>query len=132
MLDDKTLQLAQGPNFASLATIMPDGSLQVHVMWVDADEDHILINTEVHRRKFKNMMANPTTTVLIVHRNDPWSYVEVRGEVAGTVTGTEARSHIDALSHKYLGVDTYPRPITSERVIVKIKPERIVAFPPSG
>ena len=131
MLDERARKLAQGPNFASLATIMPDGTLQVHVMWVDADEEHILINTEVHRRKFKNMMANPTVTVLIVHRNDPWSYVEVRGEVTGTVTGPAARSHIDALSHKYLAVDEYPRPITSERVICKITPTRIVKFPPS-
>lgn len=131
MLDERARKLAQGPNFASLATIMPDGTLQVHVMWVDADEEHILINTEVHRRKFKNMMANPTVTVLIVHRNDPWSYVEVRGEVTDTVTGPVARSHIDALSHKYLAVDEYPRPITSERVICKITPTRIVKFPPS-
>ena len=57
MLDEKTLELARGPNFASLATVMPDGTLQVHVMWVDADDDHILINTEVHRRKFKKARA---------------------------------------------------------------------------
>ena len=131
MLDDQTLRLARGPNFASLATVMPDGTLQVHVMWVDADEDHILINTEVHRRKFKNMVANPTVTVLIVHRDDPWSYVEVRGEVTDTVTGPVARSHIDALANKYLGVDEYPQPIISERVICKIVPRRVVKFPPS-
>ena len=130
MLDDKTLRLARGPNFASLATLMPDGTPQVHVMWVDADDHHVLINTEVHRRKFKNMMANPKATVLIVHRDDPWSFVEVRGEVAETVTGPSARAHIDSLAHKYLGVDLYPNPITSERVIVKIAPKRIFRFPP--
>ena len=131
MLDDKTLRLARGPNFASLATLMPDGAPQVHVMWVDADDDHVLINTEVHRRKFKNMMANPKATVLIVHRDDPWSFVEVRGDVVETVTGPSALDHIDALAHKYLGVDSYANPITSERVIVKIAPKRIFIFPPS-
>jgi len=132
MLDDKTIELARrGANFASLATLMPDGTPQVHVMWVDADDDHILINTEVHRRKFKNIMEDPKATVLIVHRDNPWFYVEVRGEVAGTITGSVARSHIDALAHKYMGVDEYPKPITSERVIVKIKPTRVVHFPPS-
>lgn len=131
MLDNKILGLARGANFASLATLMPDGTPQVHVMWVDADDEHILINTEVHRRKFKNMMANPIATVLIVHRDNPWLYVEVRGEVVGTVTGPVARSHIDALARKYMDVDEYPRPIVSERVILKIKPKRIVTFPPS-
>ena len=125
MLDDLTLRLARGPNFASLATLMPDGSPQVHVMWVDADDRHILINTEVHRRKFKNMTANPLATVLIVDRDDPWTYSEVRGVVVETVTGPEARSHIDALTHKYLGLDNYPQPITSERAIVKIAPRRV-------
>ncbi len=125
MLDDLTLRLARGPNFASLATLMPDGSPQVHVMWVDADDRHILINTEVHRRKFKNMTANPLATVLIVDRGDPWTYSEVRGVVVETVTGPEARSHIDALTHKYLGLDNYPQPITSERAIVKIAPKRV-------
>ncbi len=131
MLDDRTIGLARGANFASLATVMPDGSLQVHVMWVDADNDHLLINTEVHRQKYKNLVDDPKVTLLIVHRDNPWCYVEVRGEAVEMVTGPVARSHIDALAHKYMGVDTYPRPIVSERVIVKIAPRRVVHFPPS-
>ncbi len=125
MLDELTLRLARGPNFASLATLMPDGSPQVHVMWVDTDGDRILVNTEVHRRKFKNIAANPLATVLILDRGDPWTYSEVRGEVVETVTGPEARAHIDALTRKYLGLDDYPNPITSERAILKIAPRRV-------
>ena len=125
MLDDLARELASGPNFASLATILPDGTPQGHLMWVDTDGENILINTETHRRKFKNMTANPAATVLIVHRDNPWRYAEVRGEVAGTVTGPEARAHIDELARKYLGVDEYPNPIQSERVIVKIAPRRV-------
>lgn len=125
MLDELTLRLARGPNFASLATLMPDGSPQVHVMWVDTDGERILVNTEVHRRKFKNIAANPLATVLIIDRGDPWTYSEVRGEVVETVTGPEARAHIDALTRKYLGLDDYPNPITSERAILKIAPRRV-------
>lgn len=130
MLDDKTRGLASGPNFASLATILPDGTPQVHLMWVDTDGEHILINTETHRRKFRNLRANPAATVLIVDRDNPWNYAEVRGRVADTVTGPEARAHIDTLANKYLGVDEYPNPIVSERVIVKIAPVRVFTFPP--
>ena len=125
MLDELTLRLARGPNFASLATLMPDGSPQVHVMWVDTDGERILVNTEVHRRKFKNIAANPLATVLILDRGDPWTYSEVRGEVVETVTGPEARAHIDALTRKYLGLDDYPNPITSERAILKVAPRRV-------
>ena len=130
MLDDNVRRLATGANFASLATVMPSGDLQVQVMWVDCDEDHILVNTEVHRRKFLNLTADPRATVLIVNRDDPWDYVEVRGRVAETVTGPAARAHIDKLAHKYFGKETYPNPIVSERVIVKVAPTRVFKFPP--
>ncbi|MDE0138913.1 MAG: TIGR03618 family F420-dependent PPOX class oxidoreductase [bacterium] len=130
MLDKRVLRLARGANYASLATMMPDGSVQVHLMWVDADDEHILINTEVHRPKFRNMMADPRVTVLIPDGGNPFHFAEVRGVVVDTVTGADARSHIDALAHKYLGVDEYPNPITSERAIVKIAPERVLVFPP--
>ena len=130
MLDKRVLRLARGANYASLATVMPDGSVQVHLMWVDADDEHILINTETHRPKYRNMMANPRATVMIPEWGNPWHFAEVRGEVVETVTGAEARSHIDALAHKYMGVGEYPNPITSERVIVKIAPERVLVFPP--
>ncbi len=130
MLDDKTLELAKGPNFAVLATLMPDGVPQVHVMWVDTDKDHILINTEVHRAKFRNLMANPTATITIMSRDNPYEFVEVRGKVVESVTGPTARSHIDALALKYMGLEEYPNPITSERVILKIRPNRIFGYLP--
>jgi len=39
------------------------------------------------------------------------------------VEGDEARSHIDKLSQKYLGISDYPNPIVSPRVILKIAPD---------
>ncbi len=130
MLDARALRLAQGPNYASLATVMPDGTVQVHLMWVDSDGDDLLINTETHRAKFPNLTSGRPVTVLIPDREDPFHFAEIRGEVTGIVTGDEARTHIDALAHKYLGVDAYPNPIVSERVIVKIAPRRVLVYPP--
>ena len=128
MLSDNTLSLAQGPNFAVLTTLMPDGVPQSHVMWVDADDSHILVNTEIHRRKYKNVMENPIATVTIIDRENPFSFVEVRGKVVETVGGQEARDHIDKLSLKYLG-KVYGNQIQSERVILKIAPDREFEFP---
>ena len=42
------------------------------------------------------------------------------------VRGREARDHIDAMAKKYLGKDDYPNPIQSERVILKVRPQRVV------
>lgn len=125
MLHPKTRDLAAGPNIGVLTTLLHDGSSQTHVMWVDADEDHLLLNTEVHRAKFKNMERDPRVAVTIVDRHDMYSYVEVRGEVVETIRGPEARAHIDQLSRKYFGRD-YGNPITSERVIIRIRPDREV------
>jgi PPOX class probable F420-dependent enzyme len=123
MLEPAIRDLARDKNFAALSVRMPNGQIGTHVMWVDADDEHVLINTEIHRAKFKGMQAEPNVTVMIWKRDDPYSYAEVRGVVSGTVGGQEARDHIDALSQKYNG-KPYPNEITSERVIVKITPER--------
>ena len=96
-----------------------------HVMWVDADEDHVLINTEVHRAKFRAVARDPRVTVTIWQRDDPYTYAEVRGQVVETVRGPEARTHIDSLSRKYRGTDYDDATITSERVILRIAPETV-------
>jgi PPOX class probable F420-dependent enzyme len=115
--------MATAENFAALTTLFSDGHPQTQVMWVDADDEHLLINTEVHRQKFKNVERDPRVTVLIWDRESPYRYVEVRGEVVETVTGEEARAHIETCSQRYLG-RPYPNPIESERVILRIRADR--------
>ena len=132
MLDDKARELLAGKNFAVLSTKIGDGSIQSHPMWCDVDGDYVLVNTEVHRAKFKNVERDPRVTVLVQKTGDPWTWSEVRGKVVETITGPEARSHIDRLAKKYLDKDDYPNPIQSERVILKISPERVLSFPPGS
>jgi PPOX class probable F420-dependent enzyme len=116
-------ELAQAANFAALTVNLPSGRAMTHVMWVDADDDHILINTEVHRAKFKAVDRDPRVTVMVWVKDDPYSYAEVRGLVVETVRGPEARAHIDALSQKYRGRVYDPSIIKSERVILRIAPD---------
>ena len=129
-LHPRVKELASGKNFAALTTIMPDGHPQTQVMWVDAEGDHLLINPEVHRQKFKNVERDPRVTITIWEKDDPYSFVEVRGEVVEKAKGPEAREHIDQLSHKYHG-RPYGTPIRSERVVLRIAPLRQVIRTPS-
>lgn len=124
-LDPRARELAQAPNFATLSVILRSGRPMTHVMWVDADEDHVLINTEVHRAKFRAVERDPRVTVTIWQRDDPYTYAEVRGRVVATIRGQEARAHIDSLSRKYRGKDYDDSAITSERVILWIAPETV-------
>ena len=124
-LDPTVRELAQAPNFATLSVILRSGRPMTHVMWVDADEDHVLINTEAHRAKFRAVERDPRVTVTIWQRDDPYTYAEVRGQVVATIRGQEARAHIDSLSRKYRGKDYDDAAITSERVILRIAPETV-------
>lgn len=122
MLDEHTRALAKGRNFASLTTLRKDGSPTAQVMWVDCDEEHILINTEVHRLKYRHMRRDPRVVVLIIDQANPYSYAEVRGEVVEFILGDRARAHIDELSERYFGRPYIAEQIESERVICKIRP----------
>ena len=116
---------ATAKNFATISTLAADGSPRTHVMWVDADDEHLLINTEVHRAKFKDLERDPRVTVTVINAENPYQFIEARGRVSGIVRGPEARDHIDALARRYTDADAYQGTITSERVIVRITPEKV-------
>lgn len=123
MLDEAIRKLAAGRNIAAVTTLLPDGTPMTQPVWVDADDDHLLLNTEVHRQKFRNVQRDPRVTVAIWDSADPYFYVEVRGDVVEVVRGPEARAHIDQLARKYTGGD-YAGTVHSERVILKVAPTR--------
>ena len=71
-----------------------------------------------------NVVRDPRITVLI-HGDDPQDWAEIRGHVAATVGGDEARRHIDELARKYTGQD-YAAPIGPHgRVILKIAADKV-------
>ncbi len=125
MLDEAAKMLAQGRNFAALTTLFPDGRPQTQVMWVHADDDHVLINTEVHRAKFKNTSNDPRVTVTVMDAENPYHYVEVRGHVAEFVRGDEALENYQLLRQKYRSKN-YSKAIEGERVILKIEVEQAI------
>jgi PPOX class probable F420-dependent enzyme len=126
MLAEKVINFARNKNFATVTTLGPDGTPMTQPMWVDTDGENLVLNTETGRQKFVNIQRDPRVTVTIIDSDNPYEYVEVRGKVIDTKTGPEARNHIDQLAKKYMGVDEYPLPIQTERVIVKVAPDRQV------
>lgn len=124
-IDDDLKTMATGRNFAALTTLLSGGQPQTQMMWVDADDDHVMVNTETHRQKYQNVTGDPRVTITIWDVNNPYRYVEVRGKVVEEVKGDEAWAHINSCSRRYTGND-YGNPVVSERVILKIDPERVV------
>ena len=130
-LPEAAQKLLREPNFAHLATLMPDGSPQVTAVWVDFDGKHILVNTAEGRQKPKNVRRDPRVAIEVVGRDDPYRMVTVRGRVVD-ITSEGADEHIDKLAKKYLGQDRYPfRARGERRIILKIEPEWVTASPPA-
>jgi PPOX class probable F420-dependent enzyme len=135
-ITEPVAKLLQDKNFASLSTLMSDGSPQVTPTWVDVDiEDNvILINTTEGRLKSKNISRDPRVALSITDRFNPYNMVTIKGKVISQ-TNQGADEHIDKLAKKYLDVDRYPRVLESlrppdeKRIILKIKPEKIFHFP---
>ena len=119
-----TVELAQGPNFEAITTVLPSGNLQTQYIWVGTDGECVVVNTKVHRQKYKNVESDPRVTLTIRDEQNPYRYAEVRGQVVETAGGQEARDHIDELSQKYTGGDYPPGNIVSEWVMLWIVPNR--------
>jgi len=126
-LDDPNIRkLFESKNFVFLSSLMKDGSPQVTPTWVDIENGYILVNTAIGRIKQKNISRDPRVALAIAEQNNPYDMVTIRGEVIEQITGVSAEEHIDKLAKKYIGRDKFPnRSPGEERIILKIKPERI-------
>lgn len=133
-IPDSHKDLLEKPVFVTFVTVMPDGQPQASVVWCDFDGEYVFLNTARHRQKDKNLTARPMATVLAVDPQNPYRYLEVRGQVA-EVTEEGGVDHIDKLAQQYTGKQKYygdfaPAEFADQetRVIYKIKPTKVVAF----
>ena len=116
-------RLLEGVNYAHLATLMADGGPKVEPVWVTLEDGLILVATDAKSIKAVNVERDARVALSITSFDDPYDQLLVRGRVTEEVRGEAARANIDELSQKYTG-QPYTNPVTSERVILKISPER--------
>jgi PPOX class probable F420-dependent enzyme len=122
-LDDKARQLVDGRNFATIATLNPDGSPQTSVIWVGLDGDTVVFSTTASRRKTRNILRDPRVSLTVVDVTDPYRAVELRGKAE--VSDDESLAVANQLSHKYLGVDKPAEPPSVRRVVVRVTVEKV-------
>jgi PPOX class probable F420-dependent enzyme len=126
--DDLKQYLDDSPVFATVATIQPDGSPQLSVVWIKRDGDDVLISTTIGRRKETNLRRDPRVTVMINPPHAPYTYAEIRG--TATLTTEGGQELINELSRKYTGKDYADfNPAwkdDAERVVVRITPRKVV------
>ncbi len=121
-------RLFEKPNFAHIATLMPDGSPQVTAVWVDMDGNQILVNTAEGRVKPRNVRRDPRVAISVTDQANPYSAAFVRGRVV-EVTREGAEDLIDKLAQKYIGQERYPwRRAGERRVTLVIEPEHVASM----
>ncbi len=124
-IQGRSRELIADKNFATVATLNADGTPHLVPVWVDADDEHVLLNSARGRVWPRNAERDPRVTLTVQNLQNPYEYTTVRGRVV-EVTEDGADAHIDALAKKYLGQDTYPfRAPGERRVILKVEPERV-------
>jgi PPOX class probable F420-dependent enzyme len=127
-IPESHLELFERPVIGNLASLLPDGLIQVNPVWVDYDGTYVRFNSAQGRQKDKNLKKNAIATMLLVDPENPYFWVEIRGRVV-EITTEGADAQIDSLAKKYLGADSYPwRKPEEVRLTYKIQPERVNAF----
>lgn len=120
-------KLLDNANFVVVATNNTNGSPQTSVLWATYDGDDLLLSTIQGRKKETNWLKDPRTSVLILDREDPYHYVEVRGTVSMTTEG--GPELIERLSQAYTG-KTYTGDEGTDniRVVVRVTPARVITY----
>jgi PPOX class probable F420-dependent enzyme len=124
-LTDDQARLLQEPNFATVATLNPDGSAQLSIVWIDWDGERVLFNTAAGRAKPRNLEHDPRMSVLVIDREDGYRWLAVRG--AAELTSDGADEHIDKLARKYTGEGWRPKP-GERRLLVRVRLEHVSAY----
>lgn len=91
--------------YAHLATLNPDGSPQVSVVWITRHGDKVLFSTAEGRVKPRNIANDPRVAISFTPPDDPYKNIVMQGRV--TKTASDGTWLIDELANKYLGHDSY-------------------------
>ena len=124
-LPDQAKKLLDDANYVVVATSNTDGSPQTSVLWATYEGDELLLSTVQGRKKETNWLKDPRVSVLILDRENPYSYVEVRGTVSMSTEG--GPELIERLSQAYTGQSyTGDEGTDNVRVVVRVQPTRVV------
>ena len=121
-LTENARQKLSAPNFGYLATVMEDGSPHVAPVWLDVEDNRILLNTAAGRVKERNIRRDPRIALSVADKDNPYDKVDIRGRVVEIIDGSEAVEHINKLSLKYRGDPEYPLSPGEQRLKLVVEP----------
>jgi PPOX class probable F420-dependent enzyme len=110
------------PRFGTLATIDPDGTPHLAVVWYEVRPDGtILLNSRIGRRWPTNLLRDPRCTMAV---EDRYRWVSVRGEVQVVGDRAQGDADIAALARRYHADD----PDALERALEGFRGQERVSY----
>lgn len=116
--------------FATLATVGPDGRPQLSEVWFLREGDSVAFSLATSRQKTKNLVERPACTVVLLDITNPYRYVEIRGDAV--LEPDPDYVFADRVGAKY-GADlrSFGEP-GERRVVVRLRPVRVNAVTMGG
>jgi PPOX class probable F420-dependent enzyme len=115
--------LLEEPNFAHLATLLPDGSPHSAPVWIGVEGDRIVVATGEQSLKARNTKRDPRVSLSVIAMDNPYREAQLRGRVIERRPDPNL-TVIDAIARKYTGKDFPMRTTPQERVVLVIAVER--------
>lgn len=124
LIPESHLDILKKKAFAHVATIGPNGEPHSSPVWFDFDGEYLYFSNTKTRQKYKNILKNPKVALSILDPDNPYRYIEIRGDVI-SIQDDVNNEFIDKLAKKYLSLEHYPfDSVSDERVVIKIRPTR--------
>ncbi len=117
--------LIEGPNYAHIATVLPDGAPHSVPVWIGLEGGRIAFLTGPGSRKARNLDGDPRVAISITAHDNPFATAVIRGRAAERIDGDRAWAIIDRISRKYTG---RPYPLRTGRIVFLIDPEHAQAI----
>jgi PPOX class probable F420-dependent enzyme len=123
-LTERQVRIINGRHFATVATVLPDGSPEATVVWIETDGKYVYFNTAFPRLKARNLERDNRIAITVFDPASPYrDVVAIRGRAELIMEGAD--EHIDKLARLYTGRKFKGYRPDQRRVIVKVTPERI-------
>ena len=128
-LEPNVRDLLARPNFAHLATLMPDGSPNTTPVWIGVRDDRILVGTGESSLKVRNLRRDPRLALSVIDFHNPYEEVQIRGRVVEFRDDSKFEI-MDEISRKYIGKEfPFRNPAGRVALVIEVEKARYTKLP---
>jgi len=119
--------LVSQPHGCIISTVTPTGLVQSTAMWFLYDDGKIKFSLLGHRKKFRNLQANPACTFFLMNPQNMGNVIEVRG--TATLEPDPDKAFVLKVREQYGAAGPPTDGPADERFVVTINPTRVNTIP---